>query len=421
MARQQGGNGQKSNQGNGRHEQMRENEVMSAEGRIRDVLRELDARGDELRPILPRDIPFEGFLANVNTALRNNPKLLRCTFDSLVNACVKAAYDGLRIDGREAAIVDAEERYNDGGVWKSRAVARYMPMVFGLIKQILDCGAALAVKAVIVYSHEEQTGRFKLLEGTVQEIHHEPILTGEKGEMIGAYALATIAPGVFKYEWMDKPAILDVKAESKTDKVWTRWPTEMWKKTVIRRLRKSLNGTSRIIDMEAREIFPHFDSSQPHPQLASAPPRPTRGAPLLEQDRSQPFNDFSGNQQDDRERVIDNRQQEQERQQDRRAAASQEDVQRSDPKREQAQIPADDAEWGVWGVEIESLIDRSQSTKELADLQKRNAATLREASKPVRDRISQKFTDRAADIAAGPDGGAAAGEAGDNSSAAGEK
>lgn len=421
----QGNQGGRQNNGGQQHQQMRENEVITAHETIKQVLRELNSRGKELRPVLPQDIPFDGFLANVNTALRTNPDLLQCSFDSIVNACVKAAYDGLRIDGREAALVVAEESYKEGSQWKKRKVARYMPMVFGLIKQILDCGAALAVKAVIVYREEARTGRFKLLEGTVQGIHHEPILEGDKGDMIGAYAIATITPGVFKFEWMDKVAIEDVQAESRTDKVWKRWPTEMWKKTAIRRLRKTLNGTSRIIDMEAKELFPQFAQST-HPQLghnqqSSMPARPTReGSAQLEHDNSQPFSDFGGNDERERQPVEQSRSAQGQRDDRQEQRQQEQKSQRNDPKRAEPELPADDMEWGVWDVEMKGLIGKAKSIEALQELQEKHLPTIDVAPKRFQDAVTQAFTDRAADVAAGPGDGAAADD-GQGNTAAGDE
>lgn len=398
-----GNQGARRDNNGGGHQQMQQNEVMSAGEKLNTVLRQLTERGDELADVLPADVKLEAFLASVNQALRNNPKLLRCTGASLVDACVKAAYDGLRIDGREAAIVDAEESYKEGNVWKKRTVARYMPMVFGLIKQILQSGAAVAVKAVIVYANEAKSGRFTLLEGTTPGIHHQPFIEGEnRGDMIGVYAIATLASGVHKFEWMDRVAVLDVQKESKTDKVWTRWPTEMWKKTVIRRLRKSLAGTSNIRDMEAAAMFPQFDRTTPHPQMASlpAPPRPTRaaltdragtesGSPLefdrstgevVEQERDQ--------QQDDRR----------EQRQDMRESANDGQREQQDQREPEVALPEDDIAWTAWGDALEKAINDAKDAAAVDQAWAAAAAIYKHAPRGLKNRLSGAVTDRNADF-----------------------
>jgi recombination protein RecT len=390
-------------QGGNQHQPMAQNEVVSASEKLRQVLETLEQRGDELAGVLPRDVSLDAFLANVNQALRNNPKLLSCTFASIIDACVKAAYDGLRIDGKEAAIVDANERYQVGSAWKNRMVARYMPMVFGLIKQILQSGAALTVKAVIVYRNETLfdpalgRARFQLLEGTTPGIHHEPLLEGDKGEMIGAYAIAEVQRGVFKHEWMDKAAILDVQAESKTDKVWKRWPTEMWKKTVVRRLRKSLAGTSQIRDMEAAQMFPQFDRTAPHPQLAApAGVRPTRAA-LIDQSGTGSGVPLDLGASDDAEMVErgDQGDEQQQRQQD----APREEAQgQAEPS---IDLPENDVAWAVWGDELEGKIASAPSAERLDEIWREAQPVFKHAKKAIRDRITAKVTTRNTDLALG--------------------
>ncbi len=371
-----------------RQQQMSENQVLTVQEKIRRVMIELNKWGPEIEPTLPADLPLKTFLSTINNALRTNPDLLQCEFDSLIQACVKAGYDGLRIDGREAAIVVSTE--------KGRKLCRYMPMVFGLIKQILQCGAAKAVKAVIVYENEVKEGRFRMLEGTVQGIHHEPILAGEKGEMVGVYSIATIDAGVFKFEWMDKEAVLDVRKESKYGAVWERWPTEMWKKTVIRRLRKSLAGTQVIIDSETKEMFPHFDQ-KPHPQLA-APIMPARRRAELEDQSGSSTGaplDF-GNQQQRQE--VDQREQQRQPQQEKAKAA---------PEPSSEPIPANETEWVAWQREVEQDIAACTTPNEVQKIAAEERDRLAAASKERRDWISGVISDRLTDLVSeGSDGSA---------------
>jgi phage RecT family recombinase len=404
------------------------NEVVSAKQQLAGVMAQLESRREELAHVLPRDVSFDQFIVSANQALRNNPKLLRCTTGSIVNACVKAAYDGLRIDGKEAAIVDAEESYKEGNAWKKRAVARYMPMVFGLIKQILQSGLVLDVKAVIVYANEIATGRFELLEGTNPGIKHMPILTGDKGAMVGAYSTALLKSGVRTFEWMDAAAIIDVMKEAKTKKVWERWPTEMWKKTVVRRHRKTLPSTKDVIirDMEAEEMFPQFDRNQPHPQFADGmighnsmamqQQRPTRqsiadqqgtgsGTPL---DMGGGFDGSTGEIIDhDRD---DQREDSRDQQQDQQREVQQDRGQQDDGRDTDLDLPDSEQAWGVWGLDIERKLAAAKDSAELDRVWKDSAPIRVEASKAIRDRLTGILTDRTADMAADAAAGAGADE-----------
>lgn len=396
---------------------MTDNEVISVQEKIRRVMVELNNYGPELEPILPPDLPLKSFLSTINQALRQNPDLLSCTFESLIHACVKAAYDGLRIDGKEAAIVPTNE--------KGQKIARYMPMVFGLIKQILQSGAAKAVTAVIVYSDEVKAGRFKMLRGTQEGIFHEPSLARPQGsEMVGAYAIATLEPGIVKFEWMDKEAILDVREESKFAAVWDRWPTEMWKKTVIRRLRKSLAGTHVIIDMEAKELFPQFDQAT-HPQLA-APARPTRQAATLS-DRSGEGAGVAMDFGDPREESLartDVQREAGERDQTQQRAAAQErggaggKVAGHSPaagKKVVETMPVGDEEWAGWVQDLEKKIIAAKTQDEVNVIVAHERERMAAANKGRRDSILAIITERLAELASDAAAGSAQGDDTDNS------
>lgn len=399
----------------GNQQQMSQNEVMSVGERLRAVLDALNKRGEELAGVLPKDLPLAAFLANVNQALRANPKLLNCTFQSIVDACVKAAYDGLRIDGKEAAIVDAKERYKDGSTWRERDVARYMPMVYGLIKQILSAGAALTVKAVMVYKNEAQTGRFVLFEGTTPGIKHHPFVEGEdRGPMIGVYAIAEVTRGVFKFEWMDAAAVNDVRQEAKTAKVWDRWPTEMWKKTAIRRLRKSLAGTSLIRDMEAAAMFPQYDRETPHHQMAALPsyipaatPRPERALEHFGNESGVPLD---LDRQDDREEMQEHRQERQEPQ-----GNQQRQQTRQEPEQQQAEqkrgpvLPEDAQAWDMWAADFEKKVAAANTLEAVDALWAQEADVTKAAAKPLRERLTKAVTDRNTELALADTGQGAGG------------
>src|SRR3546814_247506 len=104
---------------------------------MQQVLNQLGNREKEISNMLPQDLPIERFQANVLNALRNTPSILDATAASIVKACMKAAYDGLRIDGKEAAIVVHENTYGQGQNQRKVKEAEYFPMAFGLIQQVL--------------------------------------------------------------------------------------------------------------------------------------------------------------------------------------------------------------------------------------------------------------------------------------------
>src|SRR3546814_12684767 len=107
---------------------------------MQQVLNQLGNREKEISNMLPQDLPIERFQANVLNALRNTPSILDATAAPIVKACMKAAYDGLRNDGKEAAIVVHENTYGQGQNQRKVKEPDNFPMVFGLTHPVIRGG-----------------------------------------------------------------------------------------------------------------------------------------------------------------------------------------------------------------------------------------------------------------------------------------
>src|SRR5215831_21161121 len=104
--------------------------------------RDLTSMESQFAMALPAHIPVERFTRVVMTAVQNNMKLLRCTRQSLFNACMKAAQDGLLPDGREGAIVPFGDDEEGGRGRRGAPVptASWMPMIAGIRKKARNSG-----------------------------------------------------------------------------------------------------------------------------------------------------------------------------------------------------------------------------------------------------------------------------------------
>jgi recombination protein RecT len=69
----------------------------------------LTTLGDQLKMALPSHVSVDKFHRTTMTALQQSPMLLNCDRRSLLSAILKAAQDGLLLDGREAGL----SLYND--------------------------------------------------------------------------------------------------------------------------------------------------------------------------------------------------------------------------------------------------------------------------------------------------------------------
>jgi recombination protein RecT len=88
-----------------------------------------------------------------------------------------------------------------------------------------------------------ENDNFDYEKGTNPYIKHKPALSN-RGEMIGAYAIAFLIGGETHFEIMGSDEIAKTRntSESKNSDYspWKNWESEMWKKTVVRRLFKYL-------------------------------------------------------------------------------------------------------------------------------------------------------------------------------------
>ncbi len=394
MAQNNGGRG-------GPQQNITQNEAISLQQRLQFVLGQLKTREAELSATLPPDLPFERFHATVNQALRNNPDLLQCTPLSLVNSCVKSAYDGLRLDGREAALVSHNVKVKVPGQkdrWEKQA--QYFPMVFGLIQQVLRGGMVVAIETDIIYEND----RYRVIRGTAPAIEHEPELVLPRGEMIAAYSVAVFPSGYRSTIVMTRAEIEDVRATSKSgvnedgdaQGIWKRWPGEMAKKTVVRRHRKTLPiGRDIVInDAEANEEFPALDRSTPHPQLA-ATPRPTRAA-ITSAAGTESGHDLDFG---DRGEVVDNGRGEEEREQ--QQAQQQQEAPQEEKAKDEPEIvlPEDEKAWAVWGTTVENDIRNAADVAAVDQVWAAAGAVLKHASKAIKDRLNGEIADRKTELA----------------------
>ena len=193
-----------------------------------------------LKSQLPSNITTDKFTNTALAALSSNPDLLKCDRQSLYDAIVKAAQQGLLPSGNEGAIVEFKGR------------ATWMPMVAGIIKRLSECKITVDSQVVAENDYFEQ--QF----GDNPAISHKPPKLGQdRGAFVGVYAIARLPGGVVMREVMDKAQIDVVASKSRAGGKgpWGDFYGEMARKTVIRRLAKRLP----IIDQRAEEAIKSVD------------------------------------------------------------------------------------------------------------------------------------------------------------------
>lgn len=188
----------------------------------------------EFKAALPPQIPVDKFIRTTLTAISMNPGLLQADRKSLLGSAMKAAQDGLLLDGREAAPV----LFNT----KSGPIVQYMPMVGGILKKMRNSGEIASIGAHVVYDKD----LFEYELGDDERIVHKPHLGTERGQPIAVYAIAKTKDGAIYREVMSVADVEKVRAASRAanNGPWVNWWDEMARKTVIRRIAKRLPSSA---------------------------------------------------------------------------------------------------------------------------------------------------------------------------------
>lgn len=179
-------------------------------------------------------------------AIQNNPYLLNCTQDSLKSAIISVALTGISLNPalKYAYLVPRASGKGNERVIKAVLDISYM----GMIKILTDAGAVKSVFADVVCEKDH----FLYSQGSAPTLEHKPDLLKDRGQPFGAYAIAYFRDGGFQFEVMAKPEIEKIRATSESWKneenrqysPWEKWPSEMWKKTALKRLFKTLPKTN---------------------------------------------------------------------------------------------------------------------------------------------------------------------------------
>lgn len=220
----------------------------------REVLRnQLTRMAGEFRSALPQHITPDRFNRVVLTAVQTNPDLMYADRRSLLMAATKAAQDGLLPDGRESAFVifNTKVKNKDGREEWIKLVV-YMPMIAGVLKRVRNGGVVASVEAHVIYSNDT----FVWKQGTDSALEHRPLFPGDRGDAIGAYAIARFkdgSPPVFRV--MDKARIEKARnvSKNKSGPLWTMWWDEAACKTVARNLAKYLPSDAEIENVARRD------------------------------------------------------------------------------------------------------------------------------------------------------------------------
>jgi recombination protein RecT len=204
------------------------------------------------------------FMSAVVYSMSKTPKLQNCTKESLLQAFMCCAELGLypsNVAG-EAYVIP----YGD--------TAQFQLGYQGIITLLYRSGNVMALYAEIIYEKDE----FRCSLGTNQELVHEANLLGDRGDPVGAYAVAKLKSGerifkvlpketIFKFREKSQGYNRDLVKEKEHSKKKNKYPFKanspwypendpdlmMWKKTAVKQLSKLLPKNSEIFDAIAKD------------------------------------------------------------------------------------------------------------------------------------------------------------------------
>lgn len=182
--------------------------------------------------------------------MNKNPKLMECSPESKLASVVNIANIGLTLNpaSKEAYLLP---RWSN--VTRSNECC-LEPSYVGLVKLLTDAGSVKSVVCNLVYENDI----FEMdMADNKKPITHKPCLVKSKrGDILGAYAIATLPDDNRQVEWMDQEELFQIRERSETYKAYLNgkvksctWVTdegEMMRKTVIKRIYKYLPRTDRM-------------------------------------------------------------------------------------------------------------------------------------------------------------------------------
>ena len=263
----------------------------------------LEEYRDEITAMLTAGLTWSRFMNSCLAAMRRDPSFLEGTTKrSVITALIQSAQDGLVPDGKEGVITPYKNKRS------GKREAKWNPMTQGLRKRARETDQMI-IDAQVVCANDH----FVWHQGDDPRIEHEPAKLGTpRGDMIGTYAIFKREDGTILHrEIMDKAQIMAVKGQSSQEDslMWTKFETEAWRKSVIRRGIKTVPVSDALMQVASRDDDAFvFDHAHEAPKaILTPPPAPT--APKLENKpgvtldasvKKEPVPATSGVQQEDR-------------------------------------------------------------------------------------------------------------------------
>ncbi|ATV35422.1 recombinase RecT [Fusobacterium pseudoperiodonticum] len=221
--------------------------MVKKENKSKTIFDVIQAGAKQFATALPKHVNSERFVRIAITTIRQNPKLAKCSQESLLGALMVSAQLGLEPGNLGQCYLIPFENKKAGTV-----ECQFQIGYKGLIELLRRSGQLSDIYSYTVYENDD----FNIEYGLSRTLTHKPNFD-EKGEIKGFYAVAILKDGAKAFEYMTKDEV--VKHEEKYRKgsykndVWNKNFVEMSQKTVVKKLLKWLPVSVEFLEMAAKD------------------------------------------------------------------------------------------------------------------------------------------------------------------------
>ena len=221
--------------------------MVKKENKSKTIFDVIQAGAKQFATALPKHVNSERFVRIAITTIRQNPKLAKCSQESLLGALMVSAQLGLEPGTLGQCYLIPFENKKAGTV-----ECQFQIGYKGLIELLRRSGQLSDIYSYTVYENDD----FNIEYGLSRTLVHKPNFT-DRGEIKGFYAVAILKDGAKAFEYMTKDEI--TKHEEKYRKgsykndVWNKNFEEMAQKTVVKKLLKWLPVSVEFLEMAAKD------------------------------------------------------------------------------------------------------------------------------------------------------------------------
>ena len=221
--------------------------MIKKENKSKTIFDVIQAGAKQFATALPKHVNSERFVRIAITTIRQNPKLVKCSQESLLGALMVSAQLGLEPGTLGQCYLIPFENKKAGTV-----ECQFQIGYKGLIELLRRSGQLSDIYSYTVYENDD----FNIEYGLSRTLTHKPNFD-ERGEIKGFYAVAILKDGAKAFEYMTKDEVTHHeekyrKGSYKND-VWNKNFEEMAQKTVVKKLLKWLPVSVEFLEMAAKD------------------------------------------------------------------------------------------------------------------------------------------------------------------------